>query len=207
MALVPVVVEQSSRGERSFDIYSRLLRERIVFVNGAIDDDVAGLVVAQLLFLESEDPDREIALYINSPGGSTTAGLAIYDTMQYVRPNVATVGLGLAASMGSLLLAAGAPGRRQVLARSRVMVHQPWVPNQLGGNATDLDIQVAELAAQRSQLAEVYGRHTGHPVAEMLSEMEHDHWFNAAEAVAFGLVDRVMGDRMAPPPTGDEGGD
>ncbi len=195
MALVPMVVEQSSRGERSFDIYSRLLRDRIVFVTGAIDDDLAGLVVAQLLFLESEDPDRDISVYINSPGGSTTGGMAIYDTMQYIRPVVATVGIGLAASMGSVLLAAGAPGRRTALANSRIMVHQPWVPNQLGGNATDLAIHVQELAAQRSQLATLLARHCGRPVPDVLAEMEHDRWFGPEEAQAFGLVDHVMRDR------------
>lgn len=199
MALVPMVVEQSSRGERSFDIYSRLLRDRIVFVTGAIDDDLAGLVVAQLLFLESEDPDRDISVYINSPGGSTTGGMAIYDTMQYIRPVVATVGIGLAASMGSVLLAAGAPGRRTALANSRIMVHQPWVPNQLGGNATDLAIHVQELSAQRSQLAALYARHCGRPVPDIMAEMEHDRWFGPEEAQAFGLVDHVMRDREADP--------
>lgn len=197
MALVPMVVEQSSRGERSFDIYSRLLRDRIVFVSGAVDDELAGLVVAQLLFLESEDPDRDISVYINSPGGSTTGGMAIYDTMQYIRPVVATVGIGLAASMGAVLLAAGAPGRRTALANSRIMVHQPWVANQLGGNATDLAIHVQELAAQRSQMAALLARHCGRSAADMLAEMEHDRWFGPEEAQAFGLVDCVMRDRSA----------
>ena len=197
MALVPMVVEQSSRGERSFDIYSRLLRDRIVFVSGAVDDELAGLVVAQLLFLESEDPDRDISVYINSPGGSTTGGMAIYDTMHYIRPVVATVGIGLAASMGAVLLAAGAPGRRTALANSRIMVHQPWVANQLGGNATDLAIHVQELAAQRSQIAALLARHCGRSAADMLAEMEHDRWFGPEEAQAFGLVDCVMRDRSA----------
>lgn len=195
MALVPLVVEASPRGERSFDIYSRLLRDRIIFVTGAIDDALAGVVVAQLLFLESEDPDRDVAVYVNSPGGSTTAGLAIYDTMQYIHPVVATVGIGLAASMGSVLLAAGAPGRRTALANSRIMVHQPWAPNQLGGNATDLAIHVQELAAQREQLAGLYARHTGRPLSELLRAMEHDRWLGPEEARAFGLVDQVMSAR------------
>ena len=205
MALVPMVVEASPRGERSFDIYSRLLRDRIVCVTGAIDDDLAGVVVAQLLFLESEDPDRDVSVYINSPGGSTTAGLAIYDTMQYIRPVVATVGIGLAASMGSVLLAAGAPGRRTALANSRIMVHQPWAPNQLGGNATDLAIHVQELAAQREQLARLYARHTGRPLRELLLAMEHDRWLSPKEARDFGLVDQVMSARSGTLEEPDQG--
>jgi ATP-dependent Clp protease protease subunit len=188
--LVPVVVEQTNRGERSYDIYSRLLKERIIFLGSAIDDDVANLVVAQLLFLESEDPDKDIQLYINSPGGSVTAGLGIYDTMQYIKPDVSTLCVGSAASMGAILLAGGAPGKRFALPHARVMIHEPWVQN-LGGKVTDLDIYTREMLRTRETLVQVLAHHTGRPADKILKDTERDYWMNAEEAKAYGLIDHI----------------
>ncbi|MCY0879058.1 MAG: ATP-dependent Clp protease proteolytic subunit [Firmicutes bacterium] len=196
--LVPMVIEQTNRGERSYDIYSRLLKERIIFLGNAIDDDVANLVVAQLLFLESDDPDRDINLYINSPGGSVTAGLAIYDTMQHIKPDVSTICVGLAASMGAVLLAGGAPGKRYALPNARVMIHEPWV-NQMGGKITDLDIQMKELIRNREALARILAKHSDHSVEQILKETERDYWMTAEEAKAYHLVDEVLMPRASVP--------
>ncbi|WP_053961076.1 ATP-dependent Clp protease proteolytic subunit [Sulfobacillus thermosulfidooxidans] len=189
--LVPMVVEQTNRGERSYDIYSRLLKERIIFLGNAIDDDVANLVVAQLLFLESDDPDRDIHLYINSPGGSVSAGLGIYDTMQYIKPDVSTICVGMAASMGALLLAGGAEGKRFALPNSRVMIHEPWI-NNLGGKTTDVEIQMKELLRSREALAGILAKHTNHSVEQILEETQRDYWMTAEEAKAYHLIDEVV---------------
>ena len=190
-ALVPSVVETTTRGERSFDIYSRLLRDRIVFVGGEIDDDLANLVTAQLLFLEGEDPQREIWLYINSPGGSVTSAFSIYDAMQYVQPAVGTVCLGMAASSASLLLCAGAPARRCALPNAVVMIHQPWTPG-LRGKAGDIDIYAREILHQRDQMIGLYAQHTGKPPAQLARDLERDHYLSAQEALDYGLIDRVI---------------
>ncbi|WP_028962073.1 ATP-dependent Clp protease proteolytic subunit [Sulfobacillus thermosulfidooxidans] len=190
MPLVPIVVEQTNRGERSYDIYSRLLKERIVFLSGMVQDDMANLVVAQLLFLESDDPDKDIYLYINSPGGSVTAGMAIYDTMQYIKPDVATLCVGLAASMASVLLAGGAPGKRFALPNARIMIHEPSI-QQLGGKVTDVDISVRELIATREQLAKVLAQHTGQSMATLLHDLQRDYWMTAEEAKHYGLIDDI----------------
>ena len=196
-ALVPVVVEQTSRGERSFDIFSRLLRERIVFVTGQVEDGMASLIVAQLLFLESENPSKPISMYINSPGGVVTAGLAIYDTMQYIRAPVSTVCMGMAASMGSLLLTAGEKGKRFSLPNGRIMVHQPSGGAQ--GQATDIEIQAREILKTRQRLNEIYVKHTGQPIEEIEKKLERDTYMSAEEAQAFGLVDQVVEQRPVPP--------
>ncbi|HLY58467.1 MAG TPA: ATP-dependent Clp endopeptidase proteolytic subunit ClpP [Stellaceae bacterium] len=188
--LVPMVVEQSSRGERAYDIFSRLLKERIIFVTGGINDAVASLISAQLLFLESENPNRDIHLYINSPGGIVTSGLAVYDTMQYVRCDVSTLCIGQAASMGSLLLAAGEPGKRFALPNSRIMVHQPSGGAQ--GQAADIEIQAREILSLRARLNDIYVRHTGQPLERVETAMERDYFMSPDEAKAFGLVDQVM---------------
>jgi ATP-dependent Clp protease protease subunit len=188
--LVPMVVEQTSRGERAFDIYSRLLKERVIFLVGPIDDNVANLVVAQMLFLESENPDKDINLYINSPGGAVTAGLAIYDTMQFVKPDVSTMCTGQASSAGSLLLMAGAKGKRYALPNSRIMIHQPSGGAQ--GQATDIEIQAKEILYVRKRLNEIYAEHTGRPVEEIAHDMERDRFMSAAEAKDYGLIDRVL---------------
>jgi ATP-dependent Clp protease protease subunit len=188
--LVPIVIESSNRGERSFDIYSRLLRDRIVFVNGGIEDNMASLIVAQLLFLESENPKKDIFMYINSPGGVITSGMAIYDTMQYIRPDVATVCVGQAASMGSFLLAAGAPGKRIALKNARIMVHQPSGGAQ--GQATDIEIQAREILRIRAIMNDLYVKHTGKDLETIERAMERDKFMNAEEAKDFGLVDAVM---------------
>jgi ATP-dependent Clp protease, protease subunit len=190
MPLIPMVVEQTSRGERSFDIYSRLLNERIVFLGTPVDDDVANLIVAQLLHLESEDPEKDIALYINSPGGVVYSGLAIYDTMRFIRPDVATICFGVAMSMGSLLLAGGAPGKRMALPNSRILIHQPSGGFQ--GQATDIGIHARETLELRRQVDEIYARHTGQSVERVHDDMERDRYFTAAEAREYGLVDRVI---------------
>jgi ATP-dependent Clp protease, protease subunit len=190
MPLVPVVIQQDARGERSFDIYSRLLRERVVFVGTPIDDQIANVVVAQLLHLEAEDPDKDISMYINSPGGVVYSGLAIYDTMQFIKPDVATVCCGVAMSMGSLLLAGGAPGRRSALPNSRILVHQPSGGFQ--GQATDIQIHAKEALALRRRVEEIYARHTGKPVEEISEALERDRFFTPEQASEFGLVDRVM---------------
>ena len=188
--LVPMVVEQSSRGERAYDIYSRLLKERIVFVVGPINDTVASLVTAQLLFLESEDPKKEISLYINSPGGLVTAGLGIYDTMQYIKPEVNTLCIGQAASMGSFLLAAGAKGKRFSLPNSRIMVHQPSAGFQ--GQATDIEIHANEVLSLKKRLNEIYSKHTGKSVDEIKSALERDNFMTPDNAKSFGLIDKVV---------------
>lgn len=191
--LIPMVVEQSSRGERAYDIYSRLLKERIVFVVGPINDTVASLVTAQLLFLESEDPKKEISLYINSPGGLVTAGLGIYDTMQYIKPEVNTLCIGQAASMGSFLLAAGAKGKRFSLPNSRIMVHQPSAGFQ--GQATDIEIHANEVLSLKKRLNEIYSKHTGKSVDEIKVALERDNFMTPENAKEFGLIDKVVDKR------------
>jgi ATP-dependent Clp protease protease subunit len=193
MPLVPMVVQQDSRGERSFDIYSRLLRERVVFVGEAIDDTVANLVVAQLLHLEAEDPDKDIQMYINSPGGVVYAGLAIYDTMQFVKPDVATICCGIAMSAGSLILAGGAPGKRSSLPNSRILIHQPSGGFQ--GQATDIQIHAKEALELRERLEEIYADHTGKTKDEISNDLERDRFFTPAQARDYGLIDRVVVDR------------
>ena len=188
--LIPMVVEQTSRGERAFDIYSRLLKERIVFVVGPINDQVASLVTAQLLFLESEDPKKDIFLYINSPGGLVTSGLGIYDTMQYIKPDVSTLCIGQAASMGSFLLSAGTKGKRFSLPNSRIMVHQPSAGYQ--GQATDIEIHANEVLSLKKRLNEIYSIHTGKTVAEIKTALERDNFMTADSAKAFGLIDEVV---------------
>jgi ATP-dependent Clp protease protease subunit len=188
--LVPMVVEQSSRGERAYDIYSRLLKERIIFLTGQINDTVASLVTAQLLFLEAEDPKKEIYLYINSPGGLVTAGLGIYDTMQYIKPEISTLCIGQAASMGSFLLAAGTNGKRFSLPNSRIMVHQPSAGFQ--GQATDIEIHAKEVLSLKKRLNEIYSKHTGKSVDEIKSALERDNFMTAESAKTFGLIDRVV---------------
>jgi ATP-dependent Clp protease protease subunit len=193
MPLVPVVVEQSARGERSFDIYSRLLRERVVFVGSPIDDDVANLVVAQLLHLEAEDPEKDIQMYVNSPGGVVYAGLAIYDTMRFIKPDVATTCCGVAMSMGSLLLAGGAAGKRSALPNSRILVHQPSGGFQ--GQATDIQIHAQETLELRRHIEQIYADHTGRSLEEISDALERDRYFTAEQARTFGLIDRVTYDR------------
>ena len=188
--LVPMVVEQSNRGERAYDIYSRLLKERIIFLTGQINDTVASLVTAQLLFLEAEDPKKEIYLYINSPGGLVTAGLGIYDTMQYVKPDISTLCIGQAASMGSFLLSAGKKGKRFSLPNSRIMVHQPSAGFQ--GQATDIEIHANEVLALKKRLNEIYSKHTGKTVDEIKTALERDNFMTADSAKAFGLIDEVV---------------
>ncbi len=188
--LVPIVVEQTARGERAYDIYSRLLKDRIIFIGDAIDDHVASLVIAQLLFLEAEDPDKDIYLYINSPGGIVTSGLAIYDTMQYVKPDVATICLGQAASMASLLLAAGAPGKRSALPNSRIMIHQPMGGFQ--GQASDIAIHAKEILKIKSKLNEIYAIHTRQPIEKIEKDVDRDYFMDAQEAVDYGLIDKVI---------------
>ena len=191
--LVPMVVEQSSKGERAYDIYSRLLKERIIFLTGQINDNVASLVTAQLLFLEAEDPKKEIYLYINSPGGLVTAGLGIYDTMQYVKPDISTLCIGQAASMGSFLLAAGTEGKRFSLPNSRIMVHQPSAGFQ--GQATDIEIHANEVLSLKKRLNEIYSKHTGKNVDEIKSALERDNFMTADTAKTFGLIDEVVENR------------
>ena len=188
--LIPMVVEQSSKGERAYDIYSRLLKERIIFLTGQINDNVASLITAQLLFLEAEDPKKEIYLYINSPGGLVTAGLGIYDTMQYVRPDISTLCIGQAASMGSFLLAAGTKGKRFSLPNSRIMVHQPSAGFQ--GQATDIEIHANEVLSLKKRLNEIYSKHTGKSVEEIKSALERDNFMTADVAQSFGLIDEVV---------------
>ena len=188
--LVPMVVEQSPRGERAYDIYSRLLKDRVIFIGTPIDDVVSNLIIAQLLFLQSEDPDREISVYINSPGGSVTAGLAIYDTIQFVKPPVATYCVGQAASMGALLLAAGAKGKRFALPAARIMIHQPWGGAQ--GAASDISIQAREILRLREKLNELLVKHTGQPIEKVEKDTDRDYFMSAEEAKAYGLVDDVI---------------
>jgi ATP-dependent Clp protease protease subunit len=193
--LVPIVVEQTARGERSYDIYSRLLKDRVVFVVGPIDDYMANVVVAQLLFLESENPDKEISLYINSPGGIVTAGLSIYDTMQFIKPDVSTICLGQAASMGSLLLAGGAKGKRYCLPHSRIMIHQPSGGFQ--GQATDIEIHAREILQMRARLNEIMAKHTGQSIERVQRDVERDNFMEAQTAVEYGIVDTVLAKRPA----------
>ena len=195
--LIPMVIEQTSRGERSFDIYSRLLSERIIFLGTAVTDEVANLVVAQLLHLESDDPDKDVSLYINSPGGSAYAGLAIYDTMQFIKPDVQTNCFGIAMSAGSLLLAGGAPGKRMSLPNGRILIHQP--SSGFEGQAADIEIHAREVLALRRRLDEIYARHTGRPEEEVNRDMERDRFFTAEEAREYGLVDRVIASHELPP--------
>ncbi|NFV79431.1 ATP-dependent Clp endopeptidase proteolytic subunit ClpP [Magnetospirillum aberrantis] len=201
--LVPMVVEQTNRGERSYDIYSRLLKERIIFLTGQVYDEVASLICAQLLFLESENPSKDIAFYINSPGGVVTSGLSIYDTMQYIRPSVSTVCLGQAASMGSLLLTAGEKGKRFALPNARVMVHQPSGGFQ--GQATDIEIHAREILALRARLNNMYVSHTGQPLEVIEQAMERDKFLSATEAKEFGLIDEVVSSRQPPEAEPSEG--
>ncbi|HHU70097.1 MAG TPA: ATP-dependent Clp endopeptidase proteolytic subunit ClpP [Thermoanaerobacterales bacterium] len=189
-SLVPIVVEQTNRGERAYDIYSRLLKERIIFIGTPIDDTISSLVIAQLLFLESEDPDKDIHLYINSPGGSVTAGLAIYDTIQYIKPDVSTICMGLAASMGAVLLAAGAEGKRYTLPHSRIMIHQPWGGVQ--GKALDIEIHAKEILQLREVLNQILAKHTKQPIDKISKDTERDFYMSAAEAKDYGLVDEVI---------------
>jgi len=198
--LVPMVVEQTARGERSYDIYSRLLKERVVFLVGPVEDHVANVIVAQLLFLESENPDKDIHLYINSPGGSVTAGLAIYDTMQFVKPSVSTMCIGQAASMGALLLAGGAAGKRFCLPHSRLMIHQPLGGFQ--GQATDIDIHAREILSIRDRLNEILSKHTGQTIEKVSLDTERDNFMSAEDAKDYGLIDEVLDNRdAAAPPT------
>ena len=192
-ALVPMVVEQTNRGERAYDIYSRLLKERIIFLTGPVGDEVASLICAQLLFLEAENPNKDISFYINSPGGVVTSGLSIYDTMQYIRPDVATLCVGQAASMGSLLLSGGAKGKRYALPNARIMVHQPSGGFQ--GQATDIEIHAQEILKIRQRLNEIYAVHTGQPVEKIAEALERDKFYTADEAQEFGLIDEVISSR------------
>ncbi|MGE5396723.1 MAG: ATP-dependent Clp endopeptidase proteolytic subunit ClpP [Chitinophagales bacterium] len=188
--LVPMVVEQSNRGERAYDIYSRLLKDRIIFLGSAVDDQVANLIIAQLLFLEAEDPDKDIHLYINSPGGSISAGLAIYDTIQHVRPDVSTICVGLAASMGAFLLCAGAKGKRFALPNSEIMIHQPW--GQTEGQATDIEIRARRLLRMKNDLNRILAERTGQKLEKIEHDVERDYFLTAEEAKAYGIIDEVM---------------
>lgn len=192
--LIPMVIEQTGRGERSFDIYSRLLKERIVFLTGSVHDEMASVICAQLLFLEAENPNKDIAIYINSPGGSVSAGLAIFDTMNYIRPDIATICMGMAASMGSFLLAAGAKGKRYALKHSRVMVHQPHVSG-VGGQATDIDRYAKEILKSRDIMYDIYVSKTGQSRKKIEDALERDTWLSSSEALDFGLVDHVITER------------
>lgn len=192
---IPYVIEQTGRGERAYDIFSRLLKERIIFIGTAIDDTVASLVIAQLLFLESEDPNKDINLYINSPGGSVSAGLAIYDTMQYVRPDIATTCVGLAASMGAVLLTGGSSGKRTSLPNARIMIHQPWGGFQ--GTAADISIQAEEVIKTKKHLNEILSRHSARPIEQIEKDTDRDYFMSAEEAVKYGLIDNVLVKREA----------
>ena len=195
MNLVPMVVEQTSRGERAYDIYSRLLKDRIVFIGSPIDDDVANLVIAQLLFLEAEDPDKDINLYINSPGGVVTAGMAIYDTMQFIKPAVAAVCLGQAASMAAVLLAGGARGKRTALPNARILIHQPMGGTR--GQATDIKIQAEEILRMREHLNGILAKHTGQPMERIAADTERDYYMSADQAMTYGIIDQVVAKRAA----------
>jgi ATP-dependent Clp protease protease subunit len=195
--LVPIVVEQSGRGERAFDIYSRLLKDRIVFLGMPIDDGIASLVIAQLLFLESEDPEKDIHLYINSPGGSVSAGLAIYDTMQYIRADVSTICIGMAASMAAVLLAGGATGKRMALPNSRIMIHQPWGGVQ--GTASDISIQAEEILKTKKKINEILASHSGRALEEIAKDTDRDYYLAAAEAKDYGLIDNILVKRATEP--------
>lgn len=194
MTLIPMVIEQTGRGERAYDIYSRLLKDRIIFLGATVDDNIANLIIAQLLFLESEDPEKDINIYINSPGGLVTAGLAIYDTIQYVRPDVSTICIGQAASMGALLLAAGAPGKRFALPNSRILIHQPLGGAQ--GQATDIDIQAREILRVREELANILAKHTGQPIEKVHKDTERDFFMSGTQAREYGIIDKVIDKRL-----------
>ncbi|MFH1131759.1 MAG: ATP-dependent Clp endopeptidase proteolytic subunit ClpP [Pseudomonadota bacterium] len=194
--LIPTVIEQTHRGERGWDIFSRLLKDRIIFLGGAIDDDVANIVIAQMLFLECEDPDRDINLYINSPGGIVTAGLAVYDTMQYIKCDVMTICMGQAASMGALLLAAGTPTKRRVLPHARILIHQPL--GGFSGQAADIDIQAKEILRTREKLNEILTKHTGQPLEKVRNDTDRDYYMSAYEAAEYGLVDEVLERKSTP---------
>ena len=202
--LVPIVVEKTGRGERSYDIFSRLLRDRIIFVGGGIDDGMANLVVAQLLFLSNEDPDSDINMYINSPGGSVSAGLAIYDTMQFIRPDVRTYCVGMSASMGAVLLCGGAEKKRFTLPNSRVLIHQPLIRGTLTGPATELDIEAREIIRLRKRLYEILAKHTGQPVEKVERDCDRNKWLEAHEAVAYGAVDSILERMPEMPKKADE---
>ncbi len=192
--LIPIVVEQSSRGERAYDIYSRLLKDRIIFMGEQVHDDMANIVIAQLLFLESEDPGKDVSIYINSPGGSVTAGMAIYDTMEYIKPDVATICMGQASSMGALLLAAGAKGKRYALPHSRVMIHQPLGGVQ--GQATDIDIQAKEILKIKELVQQILAEHTGQPLKKIREDTERDFFMDSEEALKYGIIDKVITERV-----------
>lgn len=196
--LVPMVVEQTARGERAYDIYSRLLKDRIVFVGGVIDDNMSSLVIAQLLFLEKEDPDKDIDMYLNSPGGSVTAGLAMYDAMRFIKPDVATICMGLAASMGSILLTGGAAGKRYALPNSKVVIHQPFV-QQIGGQATEIEIAARDLIATRHTVARIYQETTKKPLDQVLKDIERDYYMTAQEAKDYGIIDQIIENRLGLP--------
>jgi ATP-dependent Clp protease protease subunit len=191
MTLIPMVVEQTNRGERAYDIYSRLLRDNIIFIGTPIDDNVANLVTAQLLFLAAEDPEKDVSLYINSPGGVVTAGMAIYDTMQFIKPEVATICIGQAASVAALLLAAGTPGKRFALPNSRILIHQPTMGG-LSGQATDIDIHAREILRVRASLNEIMAKHTGQPVEKIEHDVERDFWMSAQQAREYGILDEII---------------
>ncbi len=197
MPLVPMVVEQTPRGERSYDIYSRLLKDRIIFLGSAINDEVANIVIAQLLFLEMENPEQDIHLYINSPGGSVSAGLGVYDIMQFVKCDIRTYCTGLAASMGSLLLAAGAKGKRYVLPHSRIMIHQPLIHGGLAGQASDIEIHAKELIDMKNKLTKIYERHTGQEYARLTKDMDRDNFMSSEAAVKYGIADQIVVHRKA----------
>lgn len=190
MGLIPFVIEQSGRGERAYDIYSRLLKERIIFIGSPIDDVIANLIIAQLLFLEADDPEKDIQLYINSPGGSVTSGLAIYDTIQYIKPNVVTICMGMAASLGALLLASGTKGKRYALPNSRIMIHQPL--GGVSGQAADIEIHAREILLIREKLNEILSKHTGQPVEKIAKDTDRNFWMSAEEAKEYGIIDEIM---------------
>ena len=194
MVLIPMVVEQTSRGERAYDIYSRLLKDNVIFLGQPIDDNIANLIIAQLLFLEAENPEKDISIYINSPGGSISAGLAIYDTMQYVKPDIQTICLGQAASMAAVLLAAGKKAKRFALPNSRVLIHQPWLQG-LGGQATDIDIHAKDILRQRQRLNEILANHTGQAIDKIMRDTDRDYILQAQEATEYGIVDQVISKR------------
>ena len=191
---IPIVIEQTGRGERAYDIYSRLLKERIIFIGMPIDDNVANLVIAQLLFLEAEDPDKDISLYVNTPGGIVSSGLAIYDTMQYIKPKVSTICIGMAASLGALLLCAGEKGKRFALPHSRIMIHQPEVSG-LSGQATDIEIHAKEILILKQRLTELLSKHTGQPIEKVNSDTDRNYFMSAEEAKAYGIIDEVISKR------------
>ncbi len=203
MTLVPIVVEQTNRGERSYDIYSRLLKDRIILLGGEINDDIANLLVAQMLFLESEDPEKDIFFYINSPGGSVTSGMAVYDTMQYVKPKVSTICLGQAASMAAVLLAAGEAGMRYALPHSRILIHQPLGGVQ--GQATDVDIQAREILRLKEEINRIFAMHTNQPVEKIEKDTERDFYMTAKDALEYGIIDKVITKRVLKTETGEEG--